>query len=108
MLEKESKMELKLITSLPCLLPMSLSKQEKMMEQGPCRNFHDGKLEHRQDIEDTNDSDLSIQPWAGIIHFIHPFIYSLTHHLFSKDSIAVGIVALVSKGTKITGHSICL
>ena len=77
MLEKKSKMELKLSTSLPCLLPMSLSKQEKMMEKGPCRNFHDGKLEHRQDMEDTNDSDLSIHPWAGIIHSsIHSFIHS--------------------------------
>lgn len=71
---------LKLITSLPCLLPMSLSKQEKMMEQGSCRNFHDRKLEHRQDMEDPNDNDLlSIHPWAGIIHsFIHsPTIYSV-------------------------------
>lgn len=58
-------------------------------------------------MEDPNDSDL-LHHLGGHHLFIHPFIYSLTHHLFSKDSIAVSIVALVSKGTKITWHSICL
>lgn len=54
-------------------------------------------------MEDSNDSDLLSIHTLGIT-----FIYLLTHHLFSKDSTAVRIVALVSKGTKITWHSICL